>query len=444
MSIDKAVGDTTSGEDGPLALKVYDAAARLTETPADARVAVHEALSDSEDMLGVVVPREVEVGISDLLADRDCPRRAAYGARRHTERGMQNQAAMTPEAGSPAASYGSCLHDAIEHSENGWSDIEAIEVAWSKWGHDLGPEDVTQLHEDIAVYHTRDFKNVRTVLSEGEIRVFLCVLPDGRRCFFRGRIDRLYERLDRPGSFILVDYKTSKWQKSQEEVDQDPQQWSYNWGAHEFFPEIEELDQCYDQFRHGQVFTRKTDAQREEIREWLILQAHEYFKDKPLMADGLPAPRFNMWCAYCSHLMDCPIVPKLSDWALGRIKILGGELPAEIDAAVTPIDTYVDQFDSVQSAIRALTAFEEGVKTLAKQLPEQERDRLRFRLSERKNTVYDQESLEAMHNRLGPQFFELVKASKGRLEKIEDEQVRDWALSLGVQVPGPKVVTRRK
>jgi hypothetical protein len=389
---------------------------------------------------------DVEVGISDLLADRDCPRRAAYGARRHVGVGEQDHASQTPEHQNAAAAYGSCLHDVLQLVEEGWMDDDAIQQAWATWGNVLWPEDLTLLHEDLEAFRAqRDFQNVRTVLAEGELRAYLTTLPDGRRVFFRAKIDRLYERLNEPGHYIQVDYKTSRWEKTQEEVDKDPQQWAYNWVVHEYYPEIEDggLEQFYDQFRGGQLrIAPKTDAQRAEIKQWLITQVGVYFSRKHDQPDGLPAPRFNQWCPWCEIIMDCQIIPKLSSWALSRIALLGAELPD--DLYVTPMDEHLAPFTDSQTAIKTLKEYESRVKDLVRSLPEAERDRLGFRTYQRNNTVFTPQALEELHGALGSSFYSLVSATQKRLGAIPDDTLKQWALALGEKVPGAIVVTRKR
>src|SRR5437763_16095904 len=119
------------------------------------------------------------VGISDLIAYRECPRRGSYGVRRHVGDGEQDPQLQTPEAGSRAAAYGSCVHDAIAAVEDGHDDAAAAQLAWDRWGHWLQPDDLALLHEDLANFHARDIPNVRTVLVEGELRVPL-TLRHGR------------------------------------------------------------------------------------------------------------------------------------------------------------------------------------------------------------------------------------------------------------------------
>lgn len=394
----------------------------------------------------------LSVGISDLIAHRECPRRAAYGARRHTGEGTQDHEMMTPEAGSPATWYGSAIHDVIDFVADGFSDESAIEKAWDKWGRHLGPEHLVLLKEDIEQHHERDFENVRLVLAEGELRVPLTETADGRPIYFRCRIDRLYERLDVPGHFIHIDYKSSKWQKTQEDVDNDQQLWAYNWAISENYPEIELLDQWLDQMRGGMVLTHKGDEEREQIREWLAINARAYFEQRTeLEDDGLPGPKFNQWCPWCPILESCKIVPHLTEWALSRIDALRPEdmkleegRVAEIIAAVTPIDEFMANYDEAGAAMKVLDRYQSSVKALVHELPEAESARLGFQLRGRSISSIPFAARNALYEKLGhDRFMEMVGITQEKLKStFKDKSEREWALSLVDKRPGNRVIHR--
>jgi hypothetical protein len=189
-----------------------------------------------------------EIGISDILAWRDCPRRMSFSMRRWTDRGEP------PEATNESNAYGSAIHmvfDLIERE--GLTDSEAIQRAFDRYGGHLWPHDLLRMRRDVDTYHERDPSGVRLIGSEINVRVPLFKWGNGEQIWFRGQIDRLYERVNSPGRFIHRDYKSSKWPKTQEEIDEDLQMWSYNWLIHEFWPECEDLEQVYDQLLEGEL-----------------------------------------------------------------------------------------------------------------------------------------------------------------------------------------------
>src|SRR3954469_25000723 len=196
------------------------------------------------------------IGPTDIQQYRDCPRRFEFGMQRHTDAGEH------PEAQSSSTAYGSAVHEAIAFAEaEAALDDPAIQRAFDLYAKWLEPEDLERLRRDLATYRERDYAGARTVAVEEELRVPLFE-HDGETIYLRTRIDRLYQRLDNPAVFIHVDYKSSRWPRSQQEVHEDRQLWLTNYIVHEVWPECETLVQAYDQLNFGVITTRKTDEQR--------------------------------------------------------------------------------------------------------------------------------------------------------------------------------------
>jgi len=363
------------------------------------------------------------IGITDMLGYRDCAARMAYGMKRHIGEGKQSDA-MTPEGGSPAAAYGSCLHDVVALTEEPMPDEQAIQAAWAKWGRWLEPGDLDRLRDDLATYRDRDYPNTRTVLCEDEIKVPL-LMHDGERVWFRAKIDRLYERLDEPGTFIHVDYKTSKWPKNQADVDGHLQMWAYNWAIHEHLPEVETLVQTYDQLRYGQVQTRKSDDQRRQIRDWLRAEATAIIEDEDL------EPTFNRWCAYCALIADCPVIPQLSGFAQAGIAALQGN--------ADPIQEYVAGLDRARQARAALEAYETKVKGLLRDAPESVRLESGFTQRPRRTSNFSPAAKAVLAERLGDRFLDAATITKSRLESAlaDEPELLDWALGLAEKIDQP-------
>lgn len=388
------------------------------------------------------------IGISDLLAKRDCGRRMSYSMRRHTGRGSQSDA-RTPEAQSPAAAYGSCIHDVIHHVEEGRSDDEAVNAAWAVWHQWLVPQDLDLLRLDLDTYRRRDFPGTRTVMNEDELRVPL-MEHEGRTIFFRGRIDRLYERLDAPGTFIHVDYKSSRHAKSEKDVHNDLQLWAYNWSIFEFYPEVDRLLQVHDQLRYGQVSTRKSDDQRRQIKAWLVEEVTALLADDDVQDDGLLKPSFNEWCPWCPLLESCPIPGELSQFALGRIATLAPQRPkikkdggdskvmerAPLDAAM--IDEYVAALQEIGRGRQVLERFEKSVKDLLRDMTPTQVAALGYELKERGSSVFTAEAKRHLAEVLGATWWDVASVSKTSLERelVDDPDRLAWALSLAERVAG--------
>jgi hypothetical protein len=391
---------------------------------------------------------ENSIGATDLLAHRDCPRRFSYGMKRHTGLGLQSDD-ETPEAGSYATDYGSCVHEVLRHVEDGYSDEDAIQKAWNEWGHRLEPSDVELLRDDIKTYRTRDFPHTRVLSNEDEFRVPLFTHPEHGQIFFRFKLDRLYERVDAPGTFVHVDYKSSRWARSEREVHADLQLWMYNWAIHEYWPECRSLLQAYDQLRYGQIPTRKSDKQRAQIRDWIVKATTAVIDDTEFRGDGLLKPRKNQWCAWCPVMESCSIVPDLTDFALVELDALA---PARREGRKTIVDVdenrirdYVERFGDVRIAMQVLERFNDSVRRVLRDMPAEDRLELGYDLKGRRKTTFSAQALRELHERLGDEFYDLAGVTQTRLKSYleDDPELLEWALSLGTETAGPEVLLPR-
>lgn len=390
---------------------------------------------------GVILPSD-SIGISDIMAWRECPRRMDFGMRRHTDAGEH------PEAVTVSTAYGSAFHDIVEFVEREDAfDDEAVQHGFDHWARWLEPDDLERLRADLATYRARDYLGVRTIAVEGEFRVPLVTLPDGKIIFFRFKVDRLYQSLTDEGLFISIDYKTSRWRRTEEEVHSDVQQWAYNWGLHEVFPEIRHLSQFYDQLRYGAVPTSKTDAQRAQIKEWLTRHVLAILKDDERGADGLLQPKLNDWCAYCPIAESCTVVADATDFALAKIAALaperkeGRKTIVELDPA--RMDEYVAKLDDVQRAKKLLERYESSVRDVLLRMPQQRRESYGYDVREKKLDRFGPEALRRMHERLGDRFYEAAGVSKTAIERVLEDEDREFVLGLAEKTSGSPYVQRR-
>lgn len=368
------------------------------------------------------------VGPTDIQSYRDCPARFEFGMRRHLPEGEK------PEATDPNNAYGSAVHEALEAVGNGKSDDEAIQIAWNKYGAWLDPDDLQMLREDIETFHRRREEGVTAVLTEGELTMPLLEWG-GQTIYLRGRIDRLVQVDANPAVFIHRDYKSSKWRKSAEEVHNDTQLWSYNLLIHYNFPECETLVQVYDQLRYGEERTRKSAAQRAQIKAWLQTQVVSILEDAELR------PKFNQWCPYCPLLESCSVVRDLTDYATSRLVALapsekiGRKTVIELDPDL--FDVYLEQLPTVKTARTALERFEKTVREAVMQMPAEKRHRYGFEASERSTDVWSPEALRAAHEVLGEDFYELVKLTKTSIENYGGDPGKvNAVLAMAERLPG--------
>jgi hypothetical protein len=383
------------------------------------------------------------IGISDILAWRECPRRMSFSMRRHT------QAGEPPEAESASTAFGTAMHDVLEVIGNDdIFDDEAVQVAFDRHARWLDPDDLPRLRENLTVYRQRDYLGVRTIAVEGEYRVPLFTADDGRLIYFRFKIDRLYQSIENPGQFISVDYKTSRWPKSEQEVHSDVQQWAYNFGVHEVFPECETLVQIYDQLRYGATPTRKSEQQRDQIKEWLIRHVRAIMRDEAVGDDGLLKPKLNDWCAWCPIAESCMVVRDVTDFTAAKIAALAPQTQQgrawNVDLDPTRIDEYVAVLDEVAQAKKLLERYEESVRAVVKQMPQQKRESLGYRVIERRVDRFPPEALRLAHETMGEAFYEAVGLSKAAIERYPDEAGREFLLSLAQKEVGSTYVQRKR
>jgi predicted DNA-binding protein len=257
----------------------------------------------------------------------------------------------------------------------------------------------------------------------------------------RTRIDRLYQRLDNPGIFVHVDYKSSKWPKSQKEVDEDRQLWLTNLIVHEVYPECDVLVQAYDQLNFGVLTTRKTEQQRRLVGDWAIHQVTAILRD-----DELPAKK-NRWCPWCPIMESCPVVAELTDYARAEIAELA---PAEKIGRKTVLslepdlyEVYVEALEDVNLAQKVLKRFDESVRGVIKEMPDSRQRELGFETKGRTKTTWPPEALRAAHEVLGEDFYEVVGLTKTAVERLGDERA-DIVMDMAIIEDGAPVVLHRR
>jgi hypothetical protein len=346
------------------------------------------------------------IGISDINAYRECPERMAFQMKRWSDEGEP------PEAQGPNTAYGSAIHLAIDKSANELlSDDEAIQAAVDEYGRWLDPDALEMMADDLAVYRHRDSRHKgRLVCAEGEFKVPLMVW-EGEIIYFRFKLDRLYQSVSEPGVFEHIDYKSSKWRKTREEVQEDTQMWAYNWGIHEEFPECVDLRQTYDQLHYGEVPTRKSEEQRRQIKSWLVKQVTAILKDEDL------DPKFNFFCPYCPLLPSCKEPLRTSEFAVARIAALAPEAQNgdKLDLDPDEIEIFISEYERASIARKALEKFEENVKSVIRDLPQANRAYFGYELGKRASDVWTPSAMRELHAMLGDEFFAVTKVTKGAI-----------------------------
>lgn len=363
-----------------------------------------------------------EVGISDILNYRECPMNFAFAMRRHTDMPehlqvfYRTQKDVPPEHDNENNAYGSAIHDVIHIVETTrCSDDEAISQVWPRYQRWLWPSDIDRLKEDLETFHMREEVGVRLIASEAEMRVPLFVYK-GEQIYFRFRVDRLVQSLTNPGLYFSRDYKSSRWRKSEDEVHGDLQQWSYNWGLHEYFPEIVRLHQVYDQLRFGEVPTSKNDNQRRQIKRWLIEQV------TAILEDDVLEPQQNDMCQFCPLVVDCPETVRSTKAWKRRLAVLapeekvGRKIIVQLTDDPEEFSAYTDVLPEVQNVKKILTRYEEAVKAVLRDMPDSVREEHGYKLVDPNTTRFGPSALKEIANIMGDEFWQVVSLSKSQLE----------------------------
>lgn len=373
-----------------------------------------------------------EIGITDILAYRDCPQRFAWGMRRHTplpERFQifPGEKADPPGHTSQANAYGSAIHDALAHVEKtACSDDEAIDRVWKHWQHWLEPEDVQRMRDDLSTYRKRSVLGYRVIAVEQEMRVPLFVYG-GEQIFFRFKIDQLLQHMQNPDLYLMRDYKSGRLPKTTQEIHRDVQQWAYNWAVHERFPEVQTLVQLYDQLRYGVTPTQKTPLQRATIKDWLIRQVTAIIEDDRL------APTLNDWCAHCELMMDCRVTHLAPTYWKRRVAALapeekvGRKIIVQLTDEPGDYQEYIDILPKASAARKVLKRFEDTVRDDLKLMPEARRLGFGFQVKERKGKTWTPEAKKSAARLMGEAFWHVVTFTISGLEEFYGKRGSDTA-----------------
>lgn len=381
-----------------------------------------------------------EIGISDIIDYRECPERFAWSMQRHEPmpdelKIEEGEKAEPPEKRNWTNAYGSAVHDLLELAEHSHAtDLELIQEVWVEWGPWLEPTDIERMTDDLETWRTRSQLGYRLIGTEIEIRVPL-MKYEGRTIFFRGRVDALYQSIENSGVFLSRDYKSSRWPKSHEEILKDLQQWAYNWGIHEFYPECEDLTQLYDQLRYGQEPIHKTAEQRAQVKQWLQTQVTAILRDEKLR------PKQNQWCPYCPLVMQCRVPRMATDYFKDKLAVLapekkdGKKIVVElrgVDEADAeehdPFEEYVAELRKMKPAMKTMERFVAEVESTLKAMPAERRAKYGFDLAKpRSRDTFPVEALRRLHERLGDDFYQLAGLSKKSVEEFYGKDAPETA-----------------
>jgi hypothetical protein len=236
------------------------------------------------------------------------------------------------------------------------------------------------------------------------------------------------------------------------EVDEDIQQWWYAFLVREQYPECDILDQEYDQLRFGVLkIARKTDADLASIKGWIERQMRAMLADEAKGEDGRALPRLNDWCGSCSYVADCPIIPKLTAYALTNVALRSevgeDEEPNEAQRHRGNLARYATDLPEVMNAAKALDNYVGAAKKLLLQATPTERSAFGFKTQTRAVPTFSDAARQRILEAAGPQrFAQAVNISEKQIKSLGLPASEEAALlELGVKTPGqPFIVADRK
>ncbi len=366
------------------------------------------------------------IGISDILGHRECAQRFELQMQRH----------VSPYPGETdwKNAYGSAVHDAIHLVETqGMSNEDAVTQVWPTYSGHLDPEDLALLQEDLDKYRRDTPLGMELVAAEVDVKVPLFV-HEGRQIYFRFKLDALYRRTDDHTVFYHRDYKSSKWRKTQKEVDKDPQMWAYNFGIHELYPECASLLQSYEQLRFGNLLTSKNDNQRREMKAWLIEEV------KSVLADEAMSPKQNEWCPYCPLVATCDETVRANRLWKAKMAVLapmtkeGRKTKIVLGAEGEELEEIIEtELPSMIVTRKHLEAAEAAMRKLIEEMPSEARERLGWRIAERRSKTLPPEALRVLHEAMGDSFYEAISVTKTALEKVAGKPELELARSMELE-----------
>lgn len=210
-----------------------------------------------------------------------------------------NRRFIGDDSNKDALNFGSFVHKIFEESYK-TDDINE----YRKWAKDLKetyhiPYSYTKLTETCI----HNFLKFNSKLEGETIGVELSVeLELAKDMKFIGYIDRVVKGKD--GGYLVIDYKTSKREKTKVQLFDDPQLQGYCWAIHEMF------GVPYDKIICGLYYPRTNNFvhvkfNRGQILKWKKKQIDTMWRVRKLKKDDIRARR-NEFCNWCQFQSMCP------------------------------------------------------------------------------------------------------------------------------------------
>ena len=304
------------------------------------------------------------LGVSDSVQFHECPKLFYRNMARHLRApGAPDDQLIAQN--SEILSYGSCVHDAalvVVQNPDVYLD-DAVDAAWRKWAPYLQPEHHAEMREDVKIVIDRTIEaqeNLELVCAEEDWKVPVFVgeangsldEEDGQWYYFRFRIDALYRRKDDPTHYVIRDFKTTRRQKFQSDIDEDMQFTAYEYGVRQALGDsVESITIWYDQIKHGEIFSSRDETDRIKFQEY-IESTIKAVLDMPA-EEVMDTFKLNQWCGWCPLLESCAVVNYANDLAMFEISQMSNQDPSKIP----DISPYIERYERSKLAVKALEEY---------------------------------------------------------------------------------------
>lgn len=210
-------------------------------------------------------------------------------------------------------------------------------------------------------------------------------------------------------TLVVIDHKVSKLPKSQEEVDNDIQLGIYDIVVRDLFPGYKNYDLALNYYRHSPVYTRRTDEDRENLKNFLINIFYQICNDNEHI------PRRNNLCGFCVGRMNCPAYDMAENELIGKEQLYNltpEELAIEFDKVNQIAKTYYRRKKEIEEILAEYMENQPGNKV-------QLGDKTITQVVQKKTVfdpydIYDDMAIE--------DFLDCVSITKASLEKIAKEK----------------------
>lgn len=338
-------------------------------------------------------------GVFDLIVGYDepgCPR--AYHLRYIEER---------PEEPSIPRMRGTAIHEALALMEGEAMPMDqALSVSWPAA---LGPQTYMETLEILIHWLSRPDDGTHTVASEIELLAPLYVDEDFGLIQVGGRIDRLAIIMDDPRLLIFDDYKSDAAPPSKSDIEKWLQGYFYAYlawyNAHRWVGDgmTPRLRGRYVALRWYDVERDYPETELEMFRAWAESVARR------LLRDNDPQPILNPGCGRCDYRMDCPAwleLPGKGRALLERIRNTELEAQMGLRPEANEIRLKLENFThAIDDLARDRIPIGGSVTSGKVEVSRGNREQAQI------------ESLKAVHELMGDEFYRRASMSKKALEK---------------------------